>query len=95
MSSRLSLISSHTTLDSICGFLASRLSIFASAHCVLLGKILGVAVLQNPFYTNDSDRDSINAFFKQSHGYKKHQWNIFNSKVEPLQQQRVVEKTEQ
>ena len=44
------------------------------------------------FYTNDSE--SINALLKESLGYKKQQWGIFNEKMKNLvqQQQREVEK---
>ena len=45
-----------------------------------------------PFYTNDSE--SINSLLKDSLGYKKHQWGLFNNKIKQLvkQQQQEVEK---
>ena len=45
------------------------------------------------FYTNHSE--SINALLKESLHYKKHQWGVFNEKVEAvvMQQQKEIEKS--
>lgn len=53
---------------------------------------LGLGSPPTAFYTNNSE--SINAFLKESLGYKKHQWGIFNEKVKKIvqQQQREMEK---
>ena len=63
-------------------------------QCTLrpLREDIGLGCPPKAFYTNDSE--SINALLKQSLGYKKHQWGVFNNKVKHLveQQQREVEK---
>ena len=63
-------------------------------QCTLrpLREDIGLGCPPKAFYTNDSV--SINALLKQSLGYKKHQWGVFNSKVKHLveQQQCEVEK---
>ncbi len=50
---------------------------------------LGLGSPPKAFYTNDSE--SINAFLKESLGYKKHQWAIFNEKVKKIVQQQQIE----
>lgn len=51
---------------------------------------VGLGSPPKAFYTNDCE--SISALLKESLGYKKHQWSLFNSKVKKLvdQQQRQV-----
>ena len=53
---------------------------------------VGLGSPSSAYYTNDSE--SINALLKESLGYKKHQWGVFNEKVKRIvkQQQKEMEK---
>ena len=63
-------------------------------HCTLrsLREDVGLGSPPRLFYTNDSE--SLNAQLKESLGYKKHQWGLFNEKVKRMveQQQHEMEK---
>ena len=63
-------------------------------HCTLrsLREDIGLGSPPSAFRTNDSE--SINALLKESLGYKKHQWGVFNEKVKKVvkQQQQDMSK---
>ena len=62
-------------------------------HCTLrsLREDIGLGSPPSAYYTNDSE--SINALLKESLGYKRHQWGIFNEKVKRIvKQQQEMEK---
>ena len=63
-------------------------------YCTLrsLREDVGLGSPPSAYYTNDSE--SISALLKESLGYKKHQWGVFNEKVKRIveQQQQEMEK---
>ena len=62
-------------------------------HCTLrsLREDIGLGSPPSAFRTNDSE--SINALLKESLGYKKHQWGLFNEKVKKIIQQQQNDMT--
>ena len=63
-----------------------------SLHCAVIEGGYWAWITPSAFRTNDSE--SINAFLKESLGYKKHQWGLFNEKVKKIieQQQNDITK---
>jgi hypothetical protein len=61
------------------------------AQCTLrsLREIIGLGSPPSAFYTNNSE--AINAFLKESLGYKKSQWGIFNNKIKDIVKQQQLE----
>ena len=70
-------------------FVCNKADKFSKCTLRSMRESVGLGSLPAAFYTNDSE--SINAFLKDSVGYKKSQWGLFNEKMKKIVKQRQCE----